>query len=199
MPKTRRRRTYSNMDYLSGDGMLTAVWGPSMWHYLHTMSFNYPNRPSAREKRHYREFVLGLRYVLPCKHCRTNLEMNFKTLPLRMCDMSNRSSFSRYIYNLHELVNKMLGKRSGLAYCDVRERYEHFRSRCVSDSKEKIERGCTEPLHGKKAKCVIQIVPQERKCPTIQIDKQCVKTRKRPRPHNPKGQTRQRKRKIKIH
>ena len=28
-------------DYLSGDGMLTSVWGPSLWHYLHTMSFNY--------------------------------------------------------------------------------------------------------------------------------------------------------------
>ena len=179
MPKTRRRRrVYTEAEYLSGDGMLTAVWGPSMWHYLHTMSFNYPDRPSQKDKRHYRDFVLGLRHVLPCKHCRANLEKNFKALPLRMGDMVGRLSFSRYIYNLHELVNKMLGKRSGLTYCDVRERYEHFRSRCADISKQKVESGCTEPLHGKKAKCVIQIVPQERKCETIQIDKRCVKTRK---------------------
>ena len=30
--------------------MLTTVWGPSMWHYLHTMSFNYPNNPTKRKK-----------------------------------------------------------------------------------------------------------------------------------------------------
>ena len=30
--------------------MLTSVWGPSMWHYLHTMSFNYPVKPTPEEK-----------------------------------------------------------------------------------------------------------------------------------------------------
>jgi hypothetical protein len=83
-------------------------------------------------------------------------------------------------------VNKLLGKKSGLSYCDVRERYEHFRSRCT-DEKPKIfnikktmkkkEKGCTEPLYGKKAKCIIKIVPQEEKCKTLQIDKKCIKTR----------------------
>lgn len=190
MPKTKRnRRVYTKMEYLSGDGMLTTVWGPSMWHYLHTMSFNYPNRPSMEEKRHYRNFILSLRHVLPCKHCRINLQKNFKLLPLRMSNMSDRTSFSRYVYDLHELVNKMLGKHSGLSYCDVRERYEHFRSRCVDTVEKKTESGCTEPLYGKKAKCVIQIVPQERKCDTIQIDKQCIKTRKRKVPHRRRDST----------
>jgi hypothetical protein len=180
MPKTRKReRVYTKTEYQSGDGMLTTVWGPSMWHYLHTMSFNYPNQPSAQDKRHYRDFVVGLRHVLPCKHCRTNLEKNFKALPLRSSDMASRDTFSRYIYNLHELVNKMLGKRSALSYCDVRERYEHFRSRCANITEVKAESGCTEPLYGKKAKCVLQIVPQERKCETIQIDKQTHKRRRR--------------------
>ena len=31
---------FSKKDYSSGDGMLTTVWGPSLWHYLHIMSFN---------------------------------------------------------------------------------------------------------------------------------------------------------------
>ena len=47
--------------------------------------------------------------------------------------MKNRNNFSRYVYNLHEKVNKLLGKKSGLSYCDVRERYEHFRARCTED------------------------------------------------------------------
>ena len=41
----------------------------------------------------------------------------------------------------------------------------------------KREKGCTEPLYGKKAKCVIKIIPQEERCDTMQIDKKCIKTR----------------------
>jgi hypothetical protein len=56
---------YSKSDYDSNDGMLTTVWGPGMWHYLHTMSFNYPTNPTPQDKQHYREFILQLQYVLP--------------------------------------------------------------------------------------------------------------------------------------
>ena len=180
-----RRRTYKRNEYASGDGMLTTVWGPSMWHYLHTMSFNYPIKPTTQDKTNYRNFVLNLKNVLPCRHCRDNLKRNFKAHPIRLCDMKNRDTFSRYVYHLHEMINRMLGKKSGLSYCDIRERYEHFRSRCTVDKPKifsfkktkKRERGCTEPLYGKKAKCIIKIVPQENKCETIQIDKKCIKQR----------------------
>ena len=42
--------TYNSDDYNSGDGMLTSVWGPSLWHYLHTISFNYPVTPTQEQK-----------------------------------------------------------------------------------------------------------------------------------------------------
>jgi hypothetical protein len=137
--KTRHNRTFKKRDYQSGDGMLTTVWGPGMWHFLHTMSFNYPVHPTKSQKAQYRNFILNLQNVLPCKHCRDNLTKNFKTFPLRMCDMENRDAFSKYVYRLHEIVNKMLGKSSKLTYCDVRERYEHFRSRCtLNDDTKKV-------------------------------------------------------------
>ena len=181
----KNRRTYKKKEYSSGDGMLTTVWGPSMWHYLHTMSFNYPVKPTKEDKKHYRDFILNLQNVLPCRHCRENLKNNFKAHPLQSCHLKNRESFSRYVYKLHEIVNKMLGKKSGLSYCDVRERFEHFRARCTDDKPKlfnfkktrKREKGCTEPLYGKKAKCVIKTIPQEERCDTMQIDKKCIKTR----------------------
>ena len=193
---TTKKRTFKKREYSSGDGMLTTICGPSMWHFLHTMSFNYPVKPSKEDKIHYRDFILSLQYILPCKYCRQNLKTNLKANPVTMSVMENRDTFSRYIYKLHEIVNKLLGKKSHLTYCDVRERYEHFRSRCTADDKPKIlkladvktkknmdkgkkkEKGCTEPLYGKKAKCIIKIVPQEEKCKTLQIDKKCIKTRK---------------------
>ena len=128
---------YTNEEYNSGDGMLTTVWGPGLWHYLHTMSFNYPNNPTKEDKKNYREFILNLRYVLPCKYCRINLVKNLKELPLLNKHMKSRESYSRYIYLLHEHINKMLGKISNLTYDNVRERYEHFRARCTKKNCKK--------------------------------------------------------------
>ena len=186
--KTKKKYIFKKKDYNAGDGMMKSVWGAPMWHYLHTMSFNYPVEPTQENKKHYRDFVLNLKNVLPCKYCRINLANNFKKKPLQMCHMKSRETFSRYIYELHETVNRMLNKKSNLTYCDVRERYEHFRSRCTDEkpkvftfkkanTRRKKEKGCTEPLYGKKAKCVINIVPQEDKSATFQMDKKCIKTR----------------------
>ena len=189
------KKVFKEEDYNSGDGMLTTVWGPGMWHSLHCISFNYPANPSDKQKRQYMNFVLNLKNVLPCGKCRKNLVKNFKRLPLTMCNMKSRATFSLYVYKLHELINEMLGKNSGLSYEDVRERYEHFRSRCTKSYRELItkikkkktvkkmhsintikeEKGCTEPLYGDKSKCILKIVPQETKCDTFQIDKSCIK------------------------
>lgn len=198
--KTKKRNfnkkyVFTKEEYNSGDGMLTMAWGPAMWHSLHTISFNYPVNPTIKDKKYYKNFILNLQNVLPCKYCRMNLKKNFKQLPLKDENMINRETFSKYIYDLHELVNKMLGKKSNLSYEDVRERYEHFRARCTLDLKNKYknntlkykqknktkrnlktkELGCTEPLYGKKSKCIIKIVPQEDKCSTFQIDNACLK------------------------
>ena len=180
--------TYYDKDFESKDGMLVSVWGPSQWHFLHTISFNYPVHPTMQQKKRYRDYVLNLKYVLPCGKCRENLIRNFQKLPLHMSHMKSRNTFSRYIYDLHELVNDMLNKKSGLTYDDVRERYEHFRARCTISKKKrgmskrrnktiKKEKGCTEPLTGEKSKCVLKIVPEKTKCETFSMDKKCIKVR----------------------
>jgi hypothetical protein len=184
--KTPRTTTtpFKGDDFNSDDGMLTTIWGPGMWHSLHTISFNYPVKPTTKDKIRYKQFILNLQYILPCGKCRNNLKKNFKKLPLKTTDMKSRETFSLYIYRLHELINRMLHKSSGLSYEDVRERYEHFRSRCTLSLDEMIttksrimkkEDGCTEPLYGEKAKCVINIVPQAKKCKTFNIHKKCIK------------------------
>jgi hypothetical protein len=184
----KKKSVFYKKDFSSGDGFLVSIWGPLMWTYLHIMSFNYPVNPTQEDKKHYRDFILNLQYVLPCKYCRMNLTNNFKTKPLDMCHLESRDTFSRYIYDLHETVNKMLNKKSNLTYCEVRERYEHFRSRCTEEkpklfdfkktqTRKKREKGCTEPLYGKKSKCIINIVPQENKSATLKIDEKCIKKR----------------------
>jgi len=189
----KKKRVFTRKHYNAGDGFQTGIWGPPAWHFLHTMSFNYPVKPTYNDKKNYRNHMLNLVNVLPCKYCRENLKKNYKAFPLTMNCMKNRETFSKYVYKLHERINKNLGKDSGLTYCDVRERYEHFRARCTEEkpkvfkfenkynktrkNKNKKEKGCTEPLYGKKAKCILKIVPREEKCKTFQIDEKCKKSR----------------------
>jgi hypothetical protein len=177
---------FTSEDYESDNGMMTSIWGPATWHFLHTISFNYPTKPSQEQKQQYRDFVLSLRNVLPCGKCRKNLAKNFQKLPLTMAAMESRDTFSRYMYNLHKTVNTMLGKTTPMTYEYVRDMYEHFRARCAGTSGLKhrsgggggsgtkkagvsSEKGCVIPYYGKKQKCILQIVPFEKRCKTFRI------------------------------
>lgn len=192
---TIKKKVFKKNDFTSSDGMLTPVWGPSLWHFLHTISFNYPVNPTKENKKQYKDFMMNLQFILPCVYCRENLTKNYKAIPITQSVMKSRESFSRYVYELHERINKLLGKKSGLTYCDVRERYEHFRARCITDAsknkdiglllkdteknktRKRKEKGCTDPLYGTKSKCIIKIVPLETKEETLQIDEKCYKTK----------------------
>lgn len=191
----KKKRVFTKKHYNSGDGMLTSVWGPSLWHSLHTMSFNYPVNPTIQDKKNYKKFILSLKHVLPCKYCRINFRKNLKVVPLTDKALKNRNNFSRWMYNIHEHINTMLGKKSGLTFNQVRDRYENFRSRCTLNDikkktfkynktkkkkagKSKKEKGCTEPFYGKKSKCVIRIVPKNKKVKTFSMDERCKKRKK---------------------
>lgn len=183
--KTRKRHGYTDAHFNSRDGMLTYVWGPPLWHFLHTMSFNYPLHPTAAQKRAHRRYIESLQGVLPCGKCRDNFKKNLQQHPLLERDLAGREAFSRWMYELHEVVNRMLGKpASQLTYEDVRERYEHFRARCRQPTKRctrskatakerNKEKGCVEPVYGVKSKCVLNIVPLETKCETLTVDDRC--------------------------
>lgn len=193
---TKTRKLFTKNNYNSDNGMMASTWGPAFWHVLHTISFNYSTNPTQKQKKHYQKFILSLRSILPCKYCRTNLTKNLKELPLTMKHMENRHTFSKYIYSLHELVNKMLKKKSNLTYTDVKNRYENFRAKCASETTSprtlknksgssrgsrvrtlkvsvKSELGCVTPLNGKKSKCILNIVPQTEHVASFQVDKRC--------------------------
>lgn len=167
------KHSFTASDYDSKNGMMTTIWGPAAWHFLHTMSFNYPTNPTQEQKHQYMDFIYSLRNVLPCGKCRENLAKNLKKLPLTMKEMESRETFSRYMYGLHKVVNTMLGKTTPMTYEDVRDTYEHFRARCNDKDSikggKKIENGCVIPYYGKKHKCILNIVPYEKKCKTFKF------------------------------
>lgn len=178
-----KNNVFTEEDFNSNDGMLTYIWGPTLWHTLHTISFNYPVNPTKEQKKHYYKFLKSLENVLPCKYCRDNYKKNLEELPITSNTLKNRYNFSHWVYDLHELVNKNLNKVSGLSYEDVRNRYEIFRSRCINDikkseNKNSNETGCVKSLYGLKSKCILNIVPKDKKVNTFNIDKKCILQKK---------------------
>jgi hypothetical protein len=154
--KTKKNKFNEN-DFNSNNGFLTSIWGPAMWHVIHIISFNYPVNPTQENKDHYYNFMLNLKYILPCKKCRENLIKNYNDLHFSKKVFKNRHTFSLFVYELHEHINKMLNKKSNLTYEDVRSKYENFRARNCNEMTNK-EIGCSKPLYGKNSKCIIKII-----------------------------------------
>ena len=66
------KEIFSDEEFNSDNGMMTAIWGPALWHSLHTISFNYPVNPTEEDKIRYYKYFKYLGKVLPCKYCRDN-------------------------------------------------------------------------------------------------------------------------------
>lgn len=164
-------KIFTKEHYNSPDGMLTSVWGPPLWHTLHTISFNYPVKPDSNDIKNYYTFFKSLENILPCKYCRDNLKNNLKVVKLNKSVFKNRYTLAKWVYNLHEEVNKMLGKKSNLTFEQIQDRYENFRARCLK-SKNK-ESGCNKSLYGVKGKCILNIVPKDNRSPSLKIDPKC--------------------------
>ncbi len=175
---------FTKNDFESSDGMMTSVWGPSLWHSMHIISFNYPVEPTNKDKENYMRFYKSIGDVLPCRYCRENFIKNLKKVPLTIETMKSRDSLSKWVYELHEEINKMLGKNSGLTFDDVRTRYEMFRSRCLTPLEEKKikkqiktkkrEKGCVKPLYGIKSKCILKVVPRNSKIESFNVSPKCI-------------------------
>ena len=75
--------------------------------------------------------------------------------------MKNRETFSRYIFDLHNHINTMLGKKNTISYQEVRSRYENFRSRCSSNknnnNNKSIKYKCKKTKSAKKCVNVCQL------------------------------------------
>ena len=175
----RPQRVFTDNDYASNDGIQTAIFGPIFWAAIHMISFNYPTAPSNAQKHEYRNWLLATGQILPCKYCRDNFQTNIQRASQKG-DFESRDAFSRLCYRLHDEVNKTLGKESPASYAEVRDMYEGFRSRCLTEQQKRElqaaqqELGCVAAMHeGTKGKCVISVVPRNTPAETFSVSESC--------------------------
>jgi len=155
----------SDEDY-SKNGMLVKTWGPAGWVFLHCIAQNYPQQPSASQKKYYISFFKDIGNVLPCRYCRESYQQFIKegSTKLTKTVMKNRQTLSKWLYDIHNKVNKKLEVKSENvpSFEEVTQKYESFRSRCSNKSPDIIEKtvkkGCTDPLKGHRKKCIISFI-----------------------------------------
>ena len=143
-------------------GMQTRVWGPAGWLFLHSIAQNYPWEPNTHQKEEYKQFFKLVGSVLPCRYCRESYQ-KFLTEPGTLLDnsvMKSRKTLVLWLYRIHNKVNKKLGIKNTPTLKEVWEKYESFRSKCTKSPEipEKVKKGCTDPMKGRRKRCVYKIV-----------------------------------------
>ena len=89
--------------------MDSTVWGPHLWFYLHTISFNYPEKPLQEEKNNYYNFFYSLTKTLPCIFCRNHYTEFFNQNPIRP-HLDTTKNLILWVLKCHNNVNKLHNK-----------------------------------------------------------------------------------------
>ena len=151
------------------NGMMTKVWGPPGWLFLHCVSFGYPyainpSNPAHKNKKlHYGEFFNNVGNILPCKYCRESYIDFIKENPVEN-NLDTREQLCKWLYDIHNKVNHKLGVPDCKipSFEEVKIEYEKFRAKCKKTDTEEREnnmaKGCVTPADGTKKRCVVKVV-----------------------------------------
>jgi hypothetical protein len=96
------------------------IWGPQLWELLHKLGYFSDKQPIITEvlrrdtQREIEWLMNNLETIVPCPECRMHIETYRKINPI-----SHGKGLGKWIWDLHESVNKRLGKPAGPAYPDI--------------------------------------------------------------------------------
>ena len=159
---------------MSNNGFQTPVWGPPAWFFLHTITFNFPLKPTKQDKKNYFTLFKNLEHTLPCRACRESYSyfLNNGNTRLTMKILNSRYTLSFWLYRLHNKINKKIGKPITVTYKYVQDFYEKVRAKCNKNT----HTGCTQPTQGIKKRAFVTIVPRNcNKKHSIQLHSKCKK------------------------
>jgi len=155
------------------NGIMTKVWGPSGWHFLHCVTFGYPidpdkfnaergyTREEDKVQTKYKNFFRSVGHILPCRYCR-NSYLEYIGEPQETVSnlsvvlppgkaLKSRLTLVRWLYDIHNKVNTKLNDSVHTDFVSFYNTYDGFRAKCST----KNANGCIKPLWGKKMRTVV--------------------------------------------
>ena len=126
--------------------MDTKAWGPPAWKFMFITVANYPleidpnNRLHRAKKRHYKNFLVNMKDILPCKYCRRSYSKFLKELPISKF-LGSRQKLMYWLYLIKDKVNKKLIAQGNMytkpspPFEEVCKYYEKYRAHCSDKTK----------------------------------------------------------------
>ena len=85
------------------------IWGPHYWFFLHTLAMCYPKYPNAVTKKKYYDFVQNIPMFIPTEDISNYFSKLLDEYPVQPY-LDNKESFIRWIWFIHNKINKKLEK-----------------------------------------------------------------------------------------
>ena len=85
------------------------IWGPHYWFFLHTITLTYPNNPNKTIKKKYYDFIQNLPLFIPIENIGNYFSNLLDKYPITPY-LDSRDSFIKWMYFIHNEVNKKIGK-----------------------------------------------------------------------------------------
>jgi len=122
----------TNTNIGNNNSLVTRIWGPPTWKALQCFCFGYPMNPSQIDKDKFMIFFETLSYVLPCESCRVSYGNFIKSGDTKLTPevFQNTNTLTRWIYNLHQTVNKKLDVEYNMPYEKFVDTFEKFKTSC---------------------------------------------------------------------
>jgi len=85
------------------------IWGPHYWFFLHTIAMSYPVHPNAVTKKKYYDFVQNIPLFIPVESMAGEFSKLLDKYPVQPY-LDNKESFIRWMWFIHNKINKKLEK-----------------------------------------------------------------------------------------
>lgn len=119
--------------YNENNGLKTKEWGPGTWRFLHSVAYGYPvkidmdNEEHIQRKEFTKLLFKSLGYTLPCIYCRDSYRKFFNEHNISN-HLDSRRSLTKWVYDLHNMVNKKLNVKSYPTLEEVDKKYNSYRA-----------------------------------------------------------------------
>jgi hypothetical protein len=101
------------------------IFGPKLWDAFHTISQNYPKKPSNKTKQNCLKFIESIPYMLPCGQCGYHLK-NFLNKQDINKACTDKDSLIMLFVNAHNNVNYHTHDNAKLWNIeDVKKKYQY--------------------------------------------------------------------------
>jgi len=84
------------------------IWGPHYWFVLHTITLTYPINPNETIKKKYYDLIQNLPLFIPIENIGNYFSELLDKYPISPY-LDSRESFIKWMYFIHNEVNKSLG------------------------------------------------------------------------------------------